>query len=318
MLTLSQHIEYLISRHDCVILPGIGAFIAVGRSAELDRNTGIFMPPRRLISYNPAVTNDDGLLAHSIARKERVSFEEGRRILEFKLIELRRCLKENEKCTLGKVGTLAMESDGRMTFRPALTVQQKEHKSGLTSIMLNPLTSERSGSAAKEKTGTTVVPSLSDNRYYHIRIPKAVVRAAASVMIVICTMMALMVTPGDTMKDVSKASVVEVESIIKAIEPKKEKVVAAPVAQEKRAPATDDSKITSEKYHLIVGTFDSEAKANEYISMHPSSNLYIVGGEGHCWRVAVASSDNRSELQQLLNDQSVRENFYGAWIWVKH
>lgn len=323
MLILSQHIEYLISRHDCVILPGIGAFIAVSRAAELDSENGSIIPPRRIISYNPAVVNDDGLLAHSIARKERTSFEEGRRKLEFKLNELRQYLSQHGKCAFGKIGTLSMESDGRLTFLPAMTIQQKERRSGMIPVTLTPVeTSAGSSScnniATTEFTAHEESPVIKDPRYYHLRIPKVFVRVAASIAIFACTVLSLLISPGDTVKDTSKASVVEVESILKAVDSNKSELPTTPAPKKEQITvAKEDSTPGSHRFHLIVGTFSSESNAMEYISRHRESQLYMASGSGRTWRVGVMASDAREELQQLLNDREIQKTFSGAWIWEK-
>lgn len=45
METLGIHIEYLLQRHECVILPGIGAFIVSNDAARIDMATGEIILP---------------------------------------------------------------------------------------------------------------------------------------------------------------------------------------------------------------------------------------------------------------------------------
>ena len=65
---LILHIEYLLLRHDCVIVPGLGAFIATASPALIDVVKGPMLPPRRSVMVNQAVTTADGLLPNSIGR----------------------------------------------------------------------------------------------------------------------------------------------------------------------------------------------------------------------------------------------------------
>lgn len=81
MNTLFQHIEYLLLRHDCVIVPGLGAFISTIRPARIDMENHRILPPARSVMFNQAVTVDDGLLANSYARRFNISFEEGRQLI---------------------------------------------------------------------------------------------------------------------------------------------------------------------------------------------------------------------------------------------
>lgn len=79
MERLSIHIEYLLLRHDCVVVPGFGAFINARSEARVDSESGQVYPMMREVRFNSALVHDDGLLAGSFARKYRVPFAEGRR-----------------------------------------------------------------------------------------------------------------------------------------------------------------------------------------------------------------------------------------------
>ncbi|MDE6077369.1 MAG: hypothetical protein K2G29_06510, partial [Muribaculaceae bacterium] len=68
MNVLFRHIEFLLTRHDCVIVPGLGAFIVTSAPAVIDRASRRVSPPSRSVLFNQAVTLDDGRLANSYAR----------------------------------------------------------------------------------------------------------------------------------------------------------------------------------------------------------------------------------------------------------
>ena len=70
MYNLSLHIEYLLLHHDCVVVPGLGAFINVRHAAYFDAVTRVWHPMTREVRFNGALTHDDGLLSSSYARKE--------------------------------------------------------------------------------------------------------------------------------------------------------------------------------------------------------------------------------------------------------
>lgn len=118
METLPLHIEYLLTRHDCVIVPGIGAFIATETEPYVDFEKGVFVPRRREISFNGSVVTDDGLLAHSIGRRERLSYEDAHRMLSAMTEKMRADLREEGEISLGMTGRLVMNADGLITFQP--------------------------------------------------------------------------------------------------------------------------------------------------------------------------------------------------------
>lgn len=44
MTDLSEHIEHLLRRHDCVALPGMGAFLAEYSPAKVDAAASVMLP----------------------------------------------------------------------------------------------------------------------------------------------------------------------------------------------------------------------------------------------------------------------------------
>lgn len=114
-----RHLEYLISRHDCVIVPGLGAVLARNVSAEESVDCGRWTPPCRNYSFNGSLTETDGLLAGSVARALGVSHERATELLADELLGMRRQLDHEGSLSLGRVGRLYRESDEGVLFEPA-------------------------------------------------------------------------------------------------------------------------------------------------------------------------------------------------------
>ena len=118
MELLPLHIEYLLTRHDCVIVPGFGAFIATETEAYFDSEKGIINPRKREISFNSSVVTDDGLLSHSIARRERLSYEEAHRLMSALICKMNSDLRNEGEVSLGMVGRLVLDAEGFINFVP--------------------------------------------------------------------------------------------------------------------------------------------------------------------------------------------------------
>ncbi|MDE5850810.1 MAG: hypothetical protein K2H38_11765 [Muribaculaceae bacterium] len=115
---LPLHIEYLLTRHDCVIVPQLGAFIATEREAYIDFETGMICPRRREISFNGSVVTDDGLLSHSIARREGLPYEDARRLVSHLAGKLSDDLREEGEVSMGMIGKLVIDEEGLINFMP--------------------------------------------------------------------------------------------------------------------------------------------------------------------------------------------------------
>ena len=72
MENLNQYLEKLIARHDYVVVPGLGGFVVQFQSAEIHNN--VIFPPCAVISFNPLMQHNDGLLAIEISRTEQISY----------------------------------------------------------------------------------------------------------------------------------------------------------------------------------------------------------------------------------------------------
>lgn len=122
---LSHHISTLLRRNDCVIVPGLGAFVATRREAVVSANA--MLPPSRILSFNPAMTHDDGLLADSISRRLHISFTQAREKVAAEVALLQRRLKSDGAVQLSNIGILNRRSGGRLEFieeTPWLTLPQ--------------------------------------------------------------------------------------------------------------------------------------------------------------------------------------------------
>ena len=65
MIELAQHIEVLLLENDCVIVPGLGGFVAHYTAAMRVAEENVFLPPTRIIGFNPQLKMNDGLLVQS-------------------------------------------------------------------------------------------------------------------------------------------------------------------------------------------------------------------------------------------------------------
>ena len=74
-MKIEQYINQLLYRYQCVTVPGFGAFLTEVQSAHLDETSHSFYPPKKIVSFNPYIKNNDGLLANHLAVSEKISYE---------------------------------------------------------------------------------------------------------------------------------------------------------------------------------------------------------------------------------------------------
>lgn len=133
-LTTSRYISQLLLQKDCVIIPGLGGFVANYKGAFLNPATHTFSPPARRIAFNASLNTNDGLLAHTIARAEQVSYDKALEQVQTYVEELRHRLESGEEVVLEKVGALRFDSDKRIHFEPLVSENYLLDSFGLTPI----------------------------------------------------------------------------------------------------------------------------------------------------------------------------------------
>lgn len=119
MIELSKHIEVLLLENDCVIVPGLGGFIAHKRQAAYSIQKGEFMPPLRTIGFNPQLIMNDGLLVQSYMQAFNTDFPDATRRIEKTVAEIKDQLYQQGQVTLHNVGTIYYNMNGGYAFEPA-------------------------------------------------------------------------------------------------------------------------------------------------------------------------------------------------------
>lgn len=119
MIELAKHIEVLLLENDCVIVPGLGGFIAHKRQAAYSIQKGEFMPPLRTIGFNPQLIMNDGLLVQSYMQAFNTDFPDATRRIEKTVAEMKDQLYQQGQVTLNNVGTIYYNMNGGYAFEPA-------------------------------------------------------------------------------------------------------------------------------------------------------------------------------------------------------
>lgn len=120
MNIIIDHLEYLLRRHDCVTVPGIGAIMVRQRAARFDsRNPLVLLPPARELAFNGALVESDGILETSVARRCGISFEAASRMVREEADSLLHQLRDFGALMLGHLGELTFTRHQTIMFTPS-------------------------------------------------------------------------------------------------------------------------------------------------------------------------------------------------------
>lgn len=116
MITLAKHIELLLLDHDCVIVPGLGGFIANHVDANYGGEEELFQPPYRTIGFNQQLQVNDGLLVQSYMMAYDTSYPFANLQMEQDLEKMLHELEMTGEYTLENIGTLKKGINQNITF----------------------------------------------------------------------------------------------------------------------------------------------------------------------------------------------------------
>ena len=134
-MKIEHYISQLLYRHQCVTVPGFGAFLTEIQSAHLHENTNSFYPPKKVISFNSHLKNNDGLLANHIAQIEKTTYENAVASIESEVVIWNSILQVNEKFTLKNIGDLFLNSEKNVVFTPSENINYLKESFGLNSFV---------------------------------------------------------------------------------------------------------------------------------------------------------------------------------------
>lgn len=336
MYNLALHIEYLLLHHDCVVLPGIGAFINVRHSAAYDETNRLWTPMTREVRFNGALKHDDGLLSTSYARKNSVDFSQGRELLREDLNRLKTTLNEDGEVTMGNLGILSY-NEGVLSFRPLQGALQRAMSSGYSQVIIPgkiddvpqvgitedkkeasvPLSVENENNPASQA-DTLILVDTSKN--YYIRINKKLARTAASLLLITVIVLSVFL-PGANRAKIDKASVLPLEQVILSKIPQRSEALEVDELMKEDESSTQEiqTNITEKaekNYHIIVGTFmtEKEAEAYRHQNLSEKYSLQLVATPTRV-RVSAMSSADRSQLVRLMQTAEFQQIFPQSWIW---
>ena len=117
-MELERHIEILLLDNDCVIVPGLGGFIAYHTDARYDADSASFLPPSRIAGFNPKLSMNDNLLAQSYVETYDISYPEAVKRISSEAEELKSKLERYGYYEISGVGTLKVNNNGGYDFEP--------------------------------------------------------------------------------------------------------------------------------------------------------------------------------------------------------
>ena len=335
---LLRHIEFLLSSHDCVIVPTLGAITATWQNASLQSETGVFSQPRRTYSFNSKLKESDGLLIMSVAKSNATDYDTASKMVLNAVNNLKKDLGSHGEYNLGNIGRLEMSMLGEIHLIPFANDRITPLSGWIGAIKTNEL-----ALSAKEtkKLDETTIAALKPSRF--TRFIRTTVGAVAAIILAIVlstpisvkyALTASTVPPVKSPKSVQlnnneTIKTVETTIVNEIIEPKveitetEEKISTTAEVRDIENNQSDNSYDSKsirfnfdDPYVLVVASLAKRHDAEQFIRDYSNlfkSELGIIDC-GNKFRIYAATGRNIKEAQNFAVHSDISNLFKSSWV----
>lgn len=316
-MNIEHYIGQLLYRYQCVTIPGFGAFLTEIQSAQWVESANSFYPPKKLISFNTNIKNNDGLLANHIARAEKTSYEYAISAIQYEVLNWKKELEQNRTLTVKNVGSFVLNATDNLIFTPSEQKNYLTSSFGLSSFIA-PAVKRESLEVQEEIVEEREVVSLVSEE----RSGRSYLKYAAIFIL------------GLGLAGTAAYSVwnnqIETQTVLveKAVQKKVESKIqeATFFIKSPMAPVTLSVKANKEEkeeiklpYHVVAGAFRDESNANQVVKKlkklgYNARRLEV--NEHGLYPVLYGSFATYAEAQKLKNEVRESEN-PEAWLLVQ-
>lgn len=324
MIDIAQHIEYLLLHHDCVVVPGLGAFMMNDESARYDAVCHRFMPPRRTVGFNPEVRHNDAMLLGSISRRSGVSLSVARADLETEVAALHHQLEVSGEFPLGDLGMLTRgESAGYPVFEPSVDSLPLKLYGNLAPVDCSPLFSdedsaEDGGAPARQRIVAIPAPLKIVASFIVVMVALGILYSTTGLIngpransASLDTGLSSRIEQSAPVFEPALAEDVSREIVLNIALPQNSEEISEPEPSVPVQTLADKKASMPQRYLLVVGSFPSRSSANRHIANVGDESLRVIEMDGN-YRIYAASAPTIDEARRMA--ASVSATYPSVWV----
>jgi len=307
-IDVSVYIKELLFGHDCVIIPGFGAFIGNYSAARIDREAGLFYPPSKKVTFNRHLINNDGLLIGHLSSRTGIGYGEARDIVSAFAGDLRNRITPGNRVSLPQIGTFSLNREDTLIFEPDSEANYLLTSYGLDTFHRQPVKDYDVRKRVLEQHHKPTVP--------HSSVKRMLTRAA----VIIPLLVAMALVPFH--KEIFKGKVEEssLNPLARAeLEYNRSQITNITPAvtvdsSALSAPVTPAVIVQEERFMIVTGSFQSEANALTMVESlrNRGYDPVVSSGPNGFLRVSAKTYDTMTEAEAAL--KSLNRLYSGSWI----
>lgn len=309
-MQLETYISDLLYRYDCVTVPEFGAFLTHRVSAKIHESTHTFYPPKKVLSFNEQLQQNDGLLANYIAEVEKIPYSTALNKVSKQIKSIKSYLVEGETIQLKNIGELVLNADGKIQFDPSSHINYLTDAFGLSHFTSSDVSREvykETVEAIEETAPITLTPEKRSNRNW-------LKYAAAAVILLGLGGFGAATYFNTTIEKHNQLAQEQANEQLDAKVQEATFVISNPLPA-----ATLSLEKQSGNYHVVAGAFRVEANSEKKVKQLRAKGFKArkIGANRYgLHEVVYASFETRAEAQRELY-KIRREHNRDAWLLIK-
>jgi len=309
---IEKYISALLYRYQCVIVPGFGAFLTETSSARFNELTGTFSPPKKMISFNSQLKNNDGLLTNHIALEENLSYDNALISIKESISRWSEILDQNQILYLKNIGELQLNTERKLVFEPIGSTNYLTSSFGLSSILVTNI------QRTNETKETIVIPIQKAKK------GRGYLKYAAVLVVGLSLYGTFSAYKYNQDIDLQKNAIEkQVQLQVQNKIQQATFFIETPKIIDE-APKIIEPKITEtvveKKYHIVAGSFRTEVKAQILVDQLKEKGFneakYLNKSKYGMRPVVYSSYETREEAQKELNNIHLKAN-KEAWVYIE-
>lgn len=311
-MQLETYISDLLYRYDCVTVPGFGAFLTNRVSAKVHTTTHTFYPPKKVLSFNEQLQNNDGLLGNYIAEVEKIPYTAAIETISKRVKSIKSSLTEGATIQFENIGELKLNADGKMVFNPSNHINYLTDAFGLSHFSSSDISREvykETVEAIEETAPIAFTPEKRANTNW-------LKYAATAVILLGLGGLSGAFIYNNSVENHNQLAQEQANDQLDAKVQEATFVISNPLPA---ATLTIKKKATTGHYHIVAGAFRVEANSDTKIEQLRAQgfNAKKIGTNRYGLHEVVYSSfATREEAQSELN-KIRREHNPDAWLLIK-
>ncbi|MFT5157448.1 MAG: hypothetical protein ACI83I_002009 [Bacteroidia bacterium] len=115
-MELIELVADLLYRHNCVIIPGFGGFVANFKPAELEHKRLLISPARKRIVFNQSLIENDGLLINGLMASKGIDYTQAEKEVTIFSKFLKDRLIDYKNYEFKNIGSFYQNNEGNLVF----------------------------------------------------------------------------------------------------------------------------------------------------------------------------------------------------------